>query len=419
MNKYNSSINSIIKKIIENPKKGILIFNDLELGQKRDVILRIDKHFQLLLISKIHRDNLIILLEYLDSDEATDLLQLLSTRKRNTIVKKLNKRMRDSVTLLLKFDPNTVAGLMSINYILVEHDNSLSSVVKQIKIHEKRTGKIPDILVMKNGHLAGHLPTYQLIARKSTEKVNKYFEKIHTITYNRKLKEAIEIFKQIQHNKIVVLGKNNNVLGIVYSDDILRIMENNQIASLYNFAGVDKEETVFDSIEKKVAFRYKWLIINLGTAFLAALTVNLFDEIISKYVLLAVYMPIVAGMGGNAATQTMAVMIRGLALKQINFKTIWKTMRNELGAAFINGLINAIIIFVIVVLKDNNYLLAMVLGMAMIINMINAAFFGTIVPLIMNKLGKDPASSATIFITTATDVIGFLVFLGLATLILD
>jgi magnesium transporter len=176
---------------------------------------------------------------------------------------------------------------------------------------------------------------------------------------------------------------------------------------------------VADSARRKVRNRYQWLIINLATAFLAAFTIGQFEDILTEFVLLAVYMPIVAGMGGNAATQTLAVLVRGISLGQIDLKTASRTLRNEMGAAFVNGMINAVLVAVVVVLINHDYKIAAVLASAMIINLLVAAFFGTLVPLIMSKLGKDPAASATIFITTATDVLGFLAFLGLATVILQ
>lgn len=129
-------------------------------------------------------------------------------------------------------------------------------------------------------------------------------------------------------------------------------------------------------------------------------------------------MPIVAGMGGNAATQTLAVLVRGIALKQIEFKTAWPTLRNEIIAAVVNGVINGILVATVVLIVNRDVQIAIILALAMIINMFVAAVFGTLVPLLMTKLGKDPAASATIFITTATDVLGFLAFLGLATIIL-
>ena len=178
------------------------------------------------------------------------------------------------------------------------------------------------------------------------------------------------------------------------------------------------EETVTDPATRKIQLRYKWLIINLGTAFLAAFTVGQFESVLSKFVLLAVYMPIVAGMGGNAATQTLAVMVRGIALKQIDLKTAYRTLRSELGSGLVNGLINGLLVAAVVLIMNGDVKIAFILAIAMIINLLVAAFFGTLVPLIMSKLKKDPAASATIFITTATDVLGFMAFLGLATLIL-
>jgi len=152
----------------------------------------------------------------------------------------------------------------------------------------------------------------------------------------------------------------------------------------------------------------------MATAFLAAFTVMLFEGTISKYVLLAVYMPIIAGMGGNAATQTLAVLVRGIALKQIDLKTAMPTLKREVYAGLINGVINGVLVAAVVLLVNQDVLLAFILGIAMILNFFVASFFGTIVPLVMKKFGKDPAASATVFITTATDVLGFLIFLGLA-----
>jgi magnesium transporter len=129
-------------------------------------------------------------------------------------------------------------------------------------------------------------------------------------------------------------------------------------------------------------------------------------------------MPIVAGMGGNSATQTLAVMVRGISLKQISLGNAMRTLKSEVGASFVNGIINGFLVAFVVIVKDNDWKIALILAMAMVINLLVAATFGTMVPLIMSKLKKDPASSATIFITTATDVLGFLAFLGLATVIL-
>ncbi len=408
----------LVHKISYYPKLRLEIFNSLKIGQQRDVILRLTKHVQYDIVSQLKKADFISLLEHLDNDEATDLLQLLPKKTGNNLIKLLNSSRQAEISLLFQFDPNTAAGLMNLNYIKVELDDNLASVAKQVRTHEKRTGKLPIILIVKSGQLLGHLPGHQLGFGRPREKVGKYIKRIKTVKYNADINQVISIFENHPHDKIVVIGERKKVLGLIYSDDILQALHERESSSLYDFAGVSSEESVFDPIKSKVRSRYKWLMINLGTVFLASFTVGLFDQTIAKYVLLAVYMPIVAGMGGNAATQTLAIMVRGITLKQIGLKTAWKTLRNEIGAGLINGLINGVIVSLIVFLKDGDWRIGIILAIAMILNLIIAATFGTMVPLIMKKLGKDPATSATVFITTATDIFGFFAFLGIATLVL-
>ena len=241
---------------------------------------------------------------------------------------------------------------------------------------------------------------------------------MQSISYAAKHKDVLNLFQSHPHTKVAVLNDSDEVVGIIYSDDMLQLIEKEQGSSLYNFAGIKQEESVTDTAKNKVRNRYRWLIINLGTAFLAAFTVSLFSDTLDKYVLLAIYMPIVAGMGGNAATQTLAVQVRGISLRQIDLSNAWMSLRNELGAGLVNGVINGVIVFTVVMVVNHDFKIAIVLGLAMIINLLVASTFGTLVPLIMKRLGKDPATSATIFITTATDILGFLAFLGLATIVL-
>lgn len=413
-----NTLEKVLHNISYHPDKRLDIFSKLSLDQQADIILRLTKHIQYDIVSKLKREKLVSLVEHLDPDEATDVMRLLPERERKSVIKKINKKLQEDVSFLLRFDPQTAAGLMNVDYIQVRADDSISRVAKQLKVHEKRTGKLPAILVMEDGRLIGYLPGHELGYGHKNEKAKKYMRKIRTVQHDAETEDVIETFRQHPHNKIAVLGDTKEVLGIIYSDDILRAMHEKGASSLLDFAGVHKEESVFDSAGQKVRFRYKWLILNLATAFLAAFTVGLFDETISKYILLAVYMPIVAGMGGNSATQTLAVLVRGITLRQISLRTMWRTLKSELGSGFVNGAINGAIIAGVVYWKDGDPKIGLILAAAMIINLLIAALFGTVTPLLLKKLGKDPALSATVFITTATDVFGFLVFLGLATIIL-
>ena len=358
------------------------------------------------------------ILTAVDPDEATDYLQLVTKHRRERILNTLGDDFKDALSSLLEFDANTAAGLMTLDYIQVEVTDKITDVAQKFKLHERRTGRPPVILVMREGKLIGYLPGHELGFNARHQLITSMTKHLPIIPYSASHQKVIETFRANPHSKIAVINDAGSVIGIIYSDDVIKLIDEQVASTLYDFAGVNEEESVTDSVRKKVKSRYKWLLINLGTTFLAAFTISQFESIITEYVLLAVYMPIIAGMGGNAATQTLAVLVRGIALRQISLGSAWKTLKNEVGTGAINGLINGFVVAFVVLVKDHQPALALVLALAMVINLIVAAIFGTLVPLIMSKLRKDPAASATIFITTGTDVIGFLAFLGLATLIL-
>lgn len=410
---------SVFSELLFNKEKRVKIFLDLSFEKRLELLGTITPHVKRDILIHIPEADLVAILEAIDPDDATDILQLLTKHRREKVLGLLSQEVKKSLSTLLEFDADTAAGLMTLDYIQADVGENISSVAKKFKQHEKTTGRPPAILVMKDNHLVGFLPGHELGFAARHELIGKYVKKMPSISYAATHDEVMDMFRSHPHGKVAVINDHDAVLGIIYSDDILKLIQDNEASSLYDFAGIRQEESVTDSIHRKVQNRYRWLIINLGTAFLAAFTVGLFEDTLDKFVLLAIYMPIVAGMGGNAATQTLAVQVRGIALNQIELKTAWKTLRNELGAGFINGLINGVLVAAVVIVLNHDYKIAFILAIAMVINLLVAACFGTIVPLIMQKLGKDPAASATIFITTATDVLGFMAFLGLATAILN
>lgn len=404
--------------ILFQKDKRARVFLELESDKRIDMLRSVTKAVRKDLLRKLPEEELVKLLQTLSPTEATDLLQLLSKAKRERVLSGVSQELKDSLSTLLAFDPETAAGLMNLDYIQVEASENIEAAAKKFMRHEQQTGRPPVIIIMDEGKAIGTLPGHRLGLAAKSELIGKYSKKLLTVTYAARHRDVVALFQANPHNKIAVLNDSNEVVGIIYSDDMLKILQDDQASSLYNFAGIVQSESVTDSAKAKVKNRYRWLIINLATAFLASFTVGRFEPVLSKYVLLAVYMPIVAGMGGNAATQTLAVQVRGIALKQIELKTAWKTLRNELGAGLMNGLINGVLVAVVVMILNRDAKIAIILALAMVINLLVAGFFGTLVPLIMQKLGKDPATSATIFITTATDILGFMAFLGLATIIL-
>jgi magnesium transporter len=405
-----------IKEILYSKKK-LEEFNKVPQILKGEVLHNLPKKSVKTILTDLEDTEIIKILKFLDFDESANILRVLDLKRAKKIISSLEKDNKEKIELLLRFDKETAAGLMTLNYIQVDYDSKISDVIKDAETHERKTGKFPIILVVKKGSFLGELPVRALINSKKQDKVSKHIKKIPSVLYNKNFREIPKILKTNSHDKIVVIDDEKSILGLIYAHDLLELIDESR--DLGDFAGVKKEEDVLDSARFKIKNRYRWLIVNLATAFLAASVVGLFDETISKFVILAVYMPIVAGMGGNAATQTLAVFVRGLALKEISWdKKAIKPILNEVMAGATNGLITGLIAAAVAVLWNQSAMLGVVIGLAMIINLIIAGFFGGTIPLVMKKLGKDPASSATIFITTATDVFGFFAFLGLATLLL-
>ncbi|MBA3678757.1 magnesium transporter [Candidatus Saccharibacteria bacterium] len=408
----------VVEQLTKLPKVRLALFRDIEINQQGVVLLKVTKRVRASIVEDLDNNELIALLNYLDPDKVTDIIQELKSHRAKKITDKLSDSIREKVETLLSFNPRTAAGLMNLDYVVVSPKAHFDEVSEDIKEHESRTGKFPAILVVDNGKLLGELPGNELVIHHRTEKVADHFKRVPSVHFDNDEHKVVNSFLKHPHNKVVVLDEDESILGVIHSDDLLNLIDKKTSNDLYGFAGVSKEEDANDGIRAKVRNRYLWLIINLGTAFLAASVVARYEGVISKFTLLAVYMPIVAGMGGNAATQTLAVAVRGLVMKEIDLRHGISFALRELGAGIVNGLINGSIVALVAIVINKSPMLGLVLALSMIGNLIIASVAGAIIPLIMKSLGKDPATSATIFITTCTDVGGFFIFLSLAQLLL-
>ncbi|MFB6254205.1 MAG: magnesium transporter [Halobacteriaceae archaeon] len=394
-------------------------FQQLPESRQRDVFYQLPDTLQETIVSEMDHDQLQQFVKRLDPDEIADVLGLVDASMRSDILQRLSEERREKVEYLLKFSPESAAGLMDLDYVTVGIERSHEEIAQRVQRYEERTGRVPIILLTDNGELLGELPG-QVLAMTEQERIDirDHIQPTPTVAYDTPDSEVVDVFRANPERIVAVLDEDGSILGIIHAEDLLRIIEEEAGETLYEFTGVQREESVLDDPLSKVRYRYKWLIINLGTAFLAAGAVGLFEDTIAAFTLLAVYMPVVAGMGGNAGTQSMAVAVRGLALGHISLATGSRSIMNEVIAGGVNGAITGVLVAIIATVFNQNPLLGLVLGISMIINLVIAGFFGTIIPLILDRIGKDPATSATIFITTATDVLGFFVFLGLAQIVL-
>ncbi len=355
-------------------------------------------------------------LHFNNEDDAADLLHELPAERRSLILRHIKDEKRVKIEKLLKFSPETAGGLMDLNFITVSEDETIKAVSDKVRQHVQAHKQAPIVIVLDNhDHLLGFVPYRTLMFNVPVKPVGDFLTPL-TVTSSKTDQE--KVLKMATQNKADLIGvvDEGQFLGVIHLHDLLRVAQMEATEDFYLFAGVNKEEELSDSALAAVKFRYVWLIINLATAFLAAFVVSLFETTIAKTAILAAYMPIVAGMGGNAGTQTLAVVVRGLALGEGTRRKgwWWRVISKEAVAGLINGLINGLIVAAVVFVFKGTVEIGIILLLSMVINLVIAGVFGAIVPLALKAMKVDPAISATVFVTTATDVFGFLAFLGLA-----
>ncbi|MCL9816203.1 magnesium transporter [Natronocalculus amylovorans] len=397
-------------------------FTELPPSEWRNVFFALPEEVQEHLVVDMSQSELETFIDRLDPDEVTAVLWFTDEETREALLATLDNTRREKVDFLLSFSPESAAGLMSLDYVTVDEKQEFSEVIERVRRFEDRTGEVPTIFVTADGKLQGELPGAVLsVADDETETLTDYVRETPHIRYDRDDEEVIEVFKQNPERAVAVLDEDEDILGVIHAEDLLRMVEQARGETLYEFTGVAEEESVLDGPGAKVRRRYKWLILNLGTAFMAAAVVGLFESTIAAVAILAAYMPVVAGMGGNAGTQAMAVTVRGVSLGEVSLNTGKRVIFNEVVAGAVNGMITGLLVAVIAIafsFGEFGLLLGAVIGISMVANLVIAGFFGALTPLILDRIGYDPATSATIFITTATDVLGFFVFLGLAQAVL-
>ncbi len=401
------------------PEERLHIFRGFSIPEQSAVFSELSAHIQQTILKQLHIDEIVDMLDNMDMWQVEHVLSRVTDVKyRHKIVRRLKNDVREKVDYFLRFHPQASLSLINFNYLFLADTLTIGEAANIIDEHYEETGKYPELLVHDRGTLIGEVPFASMVRERNSTTLKKYVQSLTTITYQAEVPQIIETITSTNSKKIVVLDHDSSVLGIIYADTVKQLFGNQLAESLYDFAGVNESERADDGMWVKVNHRYKWLIINLATGFMAASVVSLFENTLNEIVLLAIYMPIVAGMGGNAATQTLAVTVRGITVGDISLKNGFKPIVNEVGAGFVNGIINGVLVAMVAIFWNKSPELGFVIGVAMVCNLVIAGFFGAFIPLFMKAIGKDPATSATIFITTATDVFGFFVFLGLATLIM-
>lgn len=356
--------------------------------------------------------------EDLDTDDVVDLLQDLPDHVMQEVLRAMDSQRRRRIEVILGFEEDTAGGLMNTDVVTVRSDITLEVVLRYLRM----LGDLPEntdslYVVDHNDKYLGTLRLSEVVSRSRSMTVREVMShQVEAIPANMSDEDVAHRFEKHDLISAPVVDKDNHLLGRITIDDVVDVIRDVAEHSMLSMAGLGEDEDTFAPVKKSVHRRSLWLGINLITAFLASWVIGLFDTTIEKIVALAVLMPIVASMGGIAGSQTLTLVIRSMALGQLNDKNKRWLLRKEIAVGALNGIIWAIAIAFVTYLWFQEISIAVLIGVAIIINLLAASLAGVTIPLALKKVGIDPALSGSVLLTTITDVVGFMAFLGFATL---
>ena len=400
------------------PKQRKLFFSLLETDEEGDVLVDLGEEIQQELVSNISNEELAEAVKELEPDETVDILQNLPEDRMNNILSKMSYRDRKRIEIGLTYPENTAGGLLNTDVISVRPGHSIEVVVNYLRDQEELPENTDKIFVVnKEDEYIGELSISKIITCKPNLTVREIMNtSSNPIIVSQDDKEVATIFKRNDIISSAVINESGKLIGRITIDDVLDVIREDADQNFLGMAGV--AEDTFAPAGRAAKSRVFWLSMNLLTAFIASMTINIFKDVLDQIVYLAILMPIVASMGGVAATQTLTIVLRGLTLEQINSSNLKWLFRRELAVSILNGLILSILVGITTYLWFNEITLSLLISFALIINLVSSVIAGVFVPIILRSLNQDPAISGSVVVTTVTDVIGFLSFLGLATIFL-
>lgn len=375
----------------------------------------VDEAIRLAIVENLPNEQVALAVQELDSDDAVYILEDLDEQDQDEILARLPFTERIRLRRSLDYPEETAGRRMQTEFVAVPPFWTVGQTIDYMREERDLPESFSQIFVVD--------PTFRLVGAVDldrilrTQRAVKIEEVMHETRYAIPAvldqEEAAGIIQQYDLLSAAVVDENERLVGVLTIDDVVDVIQEEAEEDIKRMGGVGDEE-LSDSVAETTRSRFLWLLINLATAVLASVVIGLFDATIEQMVALAVLMPIVASMGGNAGTQTMTVAVRALATRDIDIYNAGRIIRRETMVGLLNGLMFAAIIGVVAGVWFQNYQLGGIIAVAMIINMLAAAMAGILIPLFLDKAGVDPAIASTVFVTTVTDVIGFFAFLGLA-----
>ena len=410
-----------------------IIFESLSLDSQKKIINLLPIELASEIISEMnpeaHPEELLIdldpekrqeIVEELDYDDATDIISQMDKEDQQEILEDLDLEDASNIRNLLNYPEDTAGGLMNTQLIKIDLQMSKKQAIDEIILQSEEIEEFYTIYVVdKTDTLQGIVSLKDIIKSKADISIADLVKKDFVfVKADVDQEEVADLISQYNLTSIPVVDANMKLLGRVTFDDVIDVLEEESTEDMLKISGVSEDEELSGNWQDAVKSRLPWLILNLGTAFLASSVIRYFEPTLSQVVVLTGYMTIIAGMGGNAATQALAVTVRRITLSDLSDNQAYRTVVKEFTVGLINGGVSGIIVFLFAFLYDGNPLLGLVIFLAMTGNLMIAGLTGAGIPLLLKRVGIDPAIASSIIITTFTDVFGFLILLGLASKLL-
>jgi len=401
----------IIEHLNQNERESLIKLNNFRIDP--EVFVELNESIQSEIIAYLSSDSIVTILKNLESDDAIKILENVQEKDKNTILSSLPPKDRFALLESLSYPEDTAARIMQREFTAIPSNWSVGQTIDYLRENKELPDEFLEIFIVDQDFKPiGTIPSSKVLRTpRDTKMISIMSESQLLIPVDMDKEEVGNLFENYNLSSAAVIDKSNKLVGMITYDDVLTVLKEEAEEDVLRLAGVG-DEVITDGVITKTKRRFNWLLLNLFTAFLATYCISLFGATIEQMVVLAFLMPIVASMGGNAGMQTLAVTIRSLATKDLTKNNFTKNIIKEFNIGILNGVIFAIISSLIVQIWFDDYVLSMIISISMILTMIVAGLFGILIPVTLKKLNIDPAISSSVFVTTITDVIGFVSFLG-------
>ena len=401
----------IIEHLSQNDRENLIKLNSFKVDP--EVFVELNESIQSEMIAYLSSDSIVNILKNLESDDAIKILENVDEKDKNTILSSLPPKDRFALLESLSYPEDSAARLMQREFTAIPSNWSVGQTIDYLRENKELPEEFLEIFIVDQEFKPiGTVPSSRVLRTPRDTKMMSIMAESQTlIPVDMDREEVGNLFENYNLSSAAVVYKSDKLVGMIAYDDVLTVLKEEAEEDALRLAGVGDEE-ITDGVITKTKRRFNWLLLNLFTAFLATYCISLFGATIEQMVVLAFLMPIVASMGGNAGMQTLAVTVRSLATQDLTKNNFTNNIIKEFNIGVLNGVIFAIISSLIVQLWFNDIQLSLIISISMVLTMIVAGLFGILVPVTLNKMKIDPAISSSVFVTTITDVIGFVSFLG-------